>query len=109
MNRLEKLLVLLQEEAADVSQCASVCARFGLDCVYRDKPNRTKLEEYLGDFLAIVKLISEETKLDDNHIFACVDAKLLKVEKCMKSDNTKSKIPVPKKRRKSSAKKARQS
>ena len=85
MNRLEELLVILQEEAAEVSQCAAKCIRFGMDSEYMDKTNRTRLEEEIGDFLAMVRLISETTELDENHIFACAEAKLIKVEKFMKN------------------------
>ena len=105
MNRLEELLVILQEEAAEVSQCASKCIRFGMNVTHKEMSNRARLEEELGDFLAIVKLISEETKLDDDHLFACVDAKLLKVEKFMKNGNINSKIPAKKSRRKTPTKK----
>lgn len=85
LNRLDELLALLQEEAAEVTQCASKCVRFGLDTVYQDKSNRVRLEEELGDFFAIIKLISEETHLDDDHIFDCAEAKLIKVESYMKN------------------------
>lgn len=102
-------MVILQEEAAEVSQCAAKCIRFGMDATHKEMSNRARLEEELGDFLAIVKLISEETTLNDDHLFACVDAKLLKVENYMKNGNINLKIPVPKKRRKPPVKKARQS
>lgn len=85
MNRLEELLVILQEEAAEVTQCVAKCIRFGMNSIHHDKSNQSRLEEELGDFLAILKLISEETDLDYNHIFECVDLKLIKVEKYMKN------------------------
>lgn len=93
MNRLEELLVILQEEAAEVTQCAAKCIRFGMDATHHDKSNRARLEEELGDFLAIVKLITEETPIDEAHVFASVDAKLIKVETYMKNGKKPAKKP----------------
>jgi NTP pyrophosphatase (non-canonical NTP hydrolase) len=85
MNRLEELLVILQEESAEVSQAAAKCIRFGMDSEFMGKTNRFRLEQELGDLLAMIKLISEVTVLDENHIFASADAKMVKVEKFMKN------------------------
>jgi len=83
MNRLEELLVILQEECAEVSQVASKCIRFGLDNHHPDyaTSNKLRLEEELGDLFAIVKLIDELSPINMDYVEACANAKLLKVEK----------------------------
>ena len=88
MTRLDKLLGLLQEESAEVTQCASKCIRFGMEAVYKEQSNRFRLEQEIGDLLAILKLLSEskETNLDSNHIFECVESKLIRVEKYLQVD-----------------------
>jgi len=91
MNRLNELLTILQEECAEVSQCASKCIRFGIDAVYEGKTNRERLEHELGDLLAMVKLIDEESPINSDHVLACAEAKLIKVEGFMKNSKNKPK------------------
>jgi NTP pyrophosphatase (non-canonical NTP hydrolase) len=83
MNRLQELLVILAEECAEVQQVASKSIRFGIDAVYQDVSNRTRLEQELGDFMAMFKLVLEEAHLSGDHIMECAEAKLIKVEKFM--------------------------
>lgn len=85
MNRLEELLVILQEECAEVSQVASKAIRFGMDSTYQDKSNRARLETEIGDLMAMIKLLTEEGNLNPDNIIAAADAKLVKVEKFMRN------------------------
>jgi NTP pyrophosphatase (non-canonical NTP hydrolase) len=85
MNRLEELLVVLQEECAEVSQAASKSIRFGLDATYQDRSNRARLESEIGDLMAMIKLVTEEGNLNPDNMIAAAEAKLIKVEKFMKN------------------------
>jgi len=85
MNRLEELLTILSEECAEVSQVASKCVRFGLESEYNDRTNRDRLEWEIGDFMAMVRLLTEEYNLNMDNIIAAADAKLVKVEKFMRN------------------------
>lgn len=91
MNRLEELLVILSEECAEVSQVAAKCVRFGMDSEYQGQTNRQRLELELGDFLAMFRLILEETNLSEDAIMNAAEAKLVKVEKFMKNPKKKPK------------------
>lgn len=91
MNRLEELLVILSEECAEVSQVAAKCVRFGMDSEYQGQTNRQKLELELGDFLAMFKLIMEETNLSESNVMNAAEAKLVKVEKFMKNPKKQAK------------------
>ena len=91
MNRLNELLTILQEECAEVSQCASKCIRFGVDATYEGKTNRERLEHELGDLLAMVKLIDEESPLNADAMIAHAEAKLIKVEGYMNNPKNKPK------------------
>jgi NTP pyrophosphatase (non-canonical NTP hydrolase) len=56
-----EILLILQEECAEVTQAVSKCFRFGPDQMKPNKPmtNIQMLEEELGDLLAMVELITE--------------------------------------------------
>jgi NTP pyrophosphatase (non-canonical NTP hydrolase) len=86
-TRLEELLIILMEECAEVSQAASKCMRFGLPSTHPEgaQSNQLRLESEIGDFMAIVKLLTEEYNLNMDNIIAAADAKLVKVEKYMRN------------------------
>lgn len=90
MNRLEELLLILSEECAEVSQAAAKCIRFGMESEYRGVRNFVQLENELGDFMAMFKLILEESNLREDFIMAAAEAKLVKVEQFMSN----GKVPV---------------
>lgn len=98
MNRLEELLVILSEECAEVQQAAIKCVRFGMTSVSTVEPNgpnnTQRLESELGDFLAMFKLLLQESNLSEQNIMTAAEAKLVKVEKFMK--NGKSLYAIPK-------------
>jgi NTP pyrophosphatase (non-canonical NTP hydrolase) len=95
MNRLDELLLILSEECAEIIQATSKCRRFGMDSTHNEESNRERLEHELGDFLAMFKLLMEETNLSEAHIMECAEAKLLKVEQFM----TNGTQPAPHRRK----------
>jgi len=99
MNRLQEILVILSEEAAEVQQCASKCIRFGMDATYQDVSNRTRIEQELGDFMAMFKLLIEEAHLSEEHMMEAAERKLVKVEQFMKFGKGKIPPKTPQKRR----------
>ncbi len=92
-TRLEELLIILSEECAEVSQAASKCIRFGMasTSTHSKTPssNQLQLETEIGDFMAMVKLLTEEYNLNMDNIIAAADAKLIKVEKYMRNPKPK--------------------
>lgn len=58
-NRDQEILLITQEECAEVTQAISKCFRFGLDNYKPGKPktNREHLEEELGDLVAMITLM----------------------------------------------------
>lgn len=57
--KLQEILLILQEECAEVSQAVSKCFRFGLKNIkYQSKlTNLEFLEQELGDLLAMIDLL----------------------------------------------------
>ena len=81
----EEVLLILQEECAEVSQAISKCFRFGPDQVgptSNNKSNIQRVEEELGDLVAMVELLT------DLNVGVTVDnielAKRIKFEKLKK-------------------------
>ena len=54
-----EILLILQEECAEVTQAVSKCFRFGPDHMKPNKPmtNIQMLQEELGDLLAMIELL----------------------------------------------------
>lgn len=77
--RLREILVIAQEEAAEVIQEIAKCFRFGID---KDNTSgtlhRETLQNEIADFLVMVDLLRQEGIIDDVAIQA---AKLRKIKK----------------------------
>jgi NTP pyrophosphatase (non-canonical NTP hydrolase) len=80
INRKQELLIVLQEEAAEVIQAVSKCFRFG-----ETEPNLKDLETEIGDFLGVLKCLVEEDYLNGTIIMKNGEKKILKLEKYMKN------------------------
>lgn len=80
INRKQELMVVLQEEAAEVIQAVSKAFRFG-----ETERNIKELETEIGDFLGVLKLLVEEGYIDQNGdaLIKHAEAKIKKLEKYM--------------------------
>jgi NTP pyrophosphatase (non-canonical NTP hydrolase) len=57
MNDSKKeVMLILQEECAEVTQAISKCLRFGIDGEYNGATNRERLTEEIGDLIAMIEL-----------------------------------------------------
>jgi NTP pyrophosphatase (non-canonical NTP hydrolase) len=66
MNQKEKEVMLIcQEECAEVVQAISKCFRFGFDSEYEAKTNHQRLTEEVGDLLCMIHLMIEKNIVDD--------------------------------------------
>jgi NTP pyrophosphatase (non-canonical NTP hydrolase) len=56
-----EVLLILQEECAEVTQAVSKCMRFGPDQMKpgKDRTNINMLEEEIGDLFAMVELLTD--------------------------------------------------
>ena len=75
MDRLHEILVITQEEAAEVIQVISKCIRFGMD------GNKEKLTQEVGDLLCMVDLLLDQGVIDPLEVS---NAKEIKAEKLKK-------------------------
>lgn len=62
MNR--EVLLITQEECAEVTQAISKVFRFGMDEVYNGKSNREHLQEEIGDLICMLQIMEEKSIID---------------------------------------------
>ena len=74
MTKLEELLVILQEECAEVIQSASKCRRFGIDNMYTkgSGTQRENLTKELGDLQCMIDLCIEQGVVEKADVDAAV-------------------------------------
>jgi len=80
----QEVMSILQEECAEVIQAVSKIQRFGFDTRWpEDSPldNRGRLEEELGDLLAMVQLLIAQRLVNEQHLETAMQAKLEKLKK----------------------------
>lgn len=66
MNLKEKEIMLIaQEECAEVTQAISKVFRFGMDEEYNGQTNKMRLEEEVGDLLCMIDLMIKENLVDE--------------------------------------------
>jgi NTP pyrophosphatase (non-canonical NTP hydrolase) len=82
MNDIKEILLILQEECAEVIQAVSKCERFGADNYKPGKPktNKDHLEEELGDLLAMIELLEEKDFINGSSLQLAKQAKFNKLK-----------------------------
>lgn len=81
-DRTREILIILQEEAAEVIQEISKIFRFGIDELHRDgMTHRQKLTEELGDLLTMIDLLKDHRVVDPVPVEMAKQAKIQKLKK----------------------------
>jgi NTP pyrophosphatase (non-canonical NTP hydrolase) len=82
MRDLKQVMGVLTEECAEVIQAISKINRFGLDSEWQGVTNKQALITEIGDVLALVKVLKEDTDINisDEEIQVAIDAKLEKLK-----------------------------
>jgi NTP pyrophosphatase (non-canonical NTP hydrolase) len=85
-ERVKEALRLLQEECAEIIVEVSKCNRFGLNALHYKTgvEHRAMLEQEIGDVLALIDVLMEESVI--SHV-GLLDAKLKKIDKLKKWSN----------------------
>lgn len=69
MNGSEKeILLIAQEECAEVTQAISKVFRFGLDAMHNGASNRQRLTEETGDLFCMIQLMIEKGIININEL-----------------------------------------
>jgi NTP pyrophosphatase (non-canonical NTP hydrolase) len=82
MNDIEnEILLIAQEECAEVVQAISKVFRFGIDGKHLDVTNRTHLEEECGDLLCMIYLMIDKNIIGENETYQAATNKKDKLVK----------------------------
>ena len=82
MNERElEIMLILQEESAEVVQAVSKVFRFGWDTEWNEQTNKEHLEEEIGDFLAMVQIMVDTGMIDTFKIDTAKRNKIAKLKK----------------------------
>ena len=81
MTEIEKEIMLIaQEECAEVTQAISKCFRFGFDSEYNGKTNHQRLTEEVGDLLCMIHLMIEKKIIPETATYNASFAKRNKLQ-----------------------------
>jgi NTP pyrophosphatase (non-canonical NTP hydrolase) len=81
MNSSEREIMLIaQEECAEVTQAISKVFRFGMDAVHNERTNKERLEEEIGDLMCMLQMMSERGLIDWGIVSLAAGAKKLKLK-----------------------------
>ena len=76
----KEILLITQEECAEVTQAISKVFRFGIDAKHNAKSNRERLTEEVGDLLCMIDLMVERNIIDDTKVHEAMLAKKAKLQ-----------------------------
>lgn len=83
-NAQREVLLITQEECAEVTQAISKVFRFGIDGSYNERTNKQRLTEELGDLHCMIELMVESGMIDRKEL---LNASGLKRHKLIKWSN----------------------
>jgi NTP pyrophosphatase (non-canonical NTP hydrolase) len=82
MNDVNKEIMLIaQEECAEVTQAISKVFRFGIDGEHNGATNKSRLEEEVGDLLCMIELMIEKNIIDAEAVASAAMEKKKKLAK----------------------------
>jgi NTP pyrophosphatase (non-canonical NTP hydrolase) len=68
MKKNDEILLIAQEECAEVTQAISKVFRFGMDAEHNGATNKQRLTEELGDLHCMIELLIESNIVDRNEL-----------------------------------------
>lgn len=74
-----EILLISQEECAEVTQAISKVFRFGLDGVHKGVSNREHLEEEIGDLMCMIDLLIDHGIVSESAVMTAKAEKLNKL------------------------------
>lgn len=80
----KEILLIAQEECAEVTQAISKIFRFGIDGSHNERTNRERLTEEVGDLHCMIDLMVESGMIDRKEL---LNASGMKRQKLMKWSN----------------------
>ena len=79
-DRQLEILLIAQEECAEVVQAISKTLRFGADSTWNERSNQERLEEEVGDLMCMIELMQQHKIIDEEFVRRAKYAKQRKLE-----------------------------
>ena len=81
MDKVNKeILLITQEECAEVTQAVSKVFRFGMDAEHNGRTNKERLTEEVGDLMCMIELMVETNLIDSVEMLQAAVNKRKKLE-----------------------------
>ena len=78
-ERDKEILLITQEECAEVTQAISKVFRFGMEDEFRGQTNREHLEEEVGDLMCMIDLLIDSGMVSEAAVMAAKNEKMAKL------------------------------
>jgi NTP pyrophosphatase (non-canonical NTP hydrolase) len=79
-KKINEILLITQEECAEVTQAISKVFRFGMDDSHKGETNRERLEEEVGDLMCMIDLLIESGIVSESAVMTAKDEKMMKLK-----------------------------
>ena len=79
-NKASEILLIAQEECAEVTQAVSKVFRFGMDAEHNGRTNKERLTEEVGDLMCMIELMVETGLIDSVEMLQAAVNKRKKLE-----------------------------
>ena len=76
----QEILLITQEECAEVTQAISKVFRFGMEDTHKGETNREHLEEEIGDLMCMIDLLIDSGMVSQSAVMAAKNEKLMKLQ-----------------------------
>ena len=76
----KEILLITQEECAEVVQAISKVFRFGFDSVHKNQSNREHLEEEIGDLMCMIDLLIDNGVVSEAAVLTAKQEKYHKLQ-----------------------------
>lgn len=81
LDNQRQIMLIAQEECAEVTQAISKVFRFGIDAEHNGRTNRDRLTEETGDLFCMIELMVETGLIDRNEMLNAASNKREKLLK----------------------------
>ena len=79
-NSEKEIMLITQEECAEVTQAISKVFRFGFDSEYNGRTNKERLEEEIGDLMCMLQLMADRDIIDWSLVSLAAGRKKIKLQ-----------------------------
>jgi NTP pyrophosphatase (non-canonical NTP hydrolase) len=76
----QEILLITQEECAEVTQAISKVFRFGMEDEFKGQTNREHLEEEIGDLMCMIDLLIDSGMISESAVMTAKNEKLNKLQ-----------------------------